>query len=99
MVIIDPEDYSIRDSESDGGVEYLIMYINHYHGLCLVYDPEDKNIMRGTHRTGLEAGQQPDQGEKETGAASDIQAGAGQPHLVRDCKGEGGIQLGQNQWR
>ena len=37
--------------------------------------------MRGAHQTGLfsdgcvEAGQQPDQGEKETGAASVIQAG------------------------
>ena len=66
--------------------------------------------MRGAHQTGLfsggcvEAGQQPDQGEKETGAASVIQAegdtaGAGQPHPVRECKGEGGLRLGQNQWR
>ena len=58
--------------------------------------------MRGAHQTELfsdgcvEAGQQPDQGEKETGAASVIQAGgdtagAGQPHLVRECKTEGGI--------
>ena len=60
--------------------------------------------MRGAHQTGLfsdgcvEAGQQPDQGEKETGAASVIQAGgdtagAGQPHLVRG----GRLRLGQNQ--
>ena len=58
--------------------------------------------MPTAHQTGLfsdgsvEAGQQPDQGEKETGAASVIQAGgdtagAGQPHLVRECKTEGGI--------
>ena len=70
--------------------------------LCLVHDPEDINIMRGAHQTGLfsdgcvEAGQQPDQGEKETGAASGIEAGgdtagAGQPHLVRECKTEGRI--------
>ena len=56
--------------------------------------------MRGAHQTGLfsdgcvEAGQQPDQGEKETGAASGIEAGgdtagAGQPHPVWECKGKG----------
>ena len=37
-------------SDSDGGVEYSFMYINQYHGLCLVHDPEDKNIMRDAHR-------------------------------------------------
>ena len=57
--------------------------------------------MRGAHQTGLfsdgcvEAGQQPDQGAKQTGTASVIQAGgntagAVQPHLVWECKGEGG---------
>ena len=42
--------------------------------------------------------QQPDQGEKETGASSVIQAGgdtagAGQSHLLRECKGVGGYDL------
>ena len=60
--------------------------------------------MRGAHQTELfsdgsvEAGQQPDQGEKESGAASVIQAGgdtagAGQPRQVRECQGEGGYDL------